>query len=170
MYDESFKFFDPPTTKWRPFKFFAKLNRNHILMVNFSKLRKYTFGLIELHNLSKGQLPDRIFKLWKSCVYDYRGPSNIQLLKFWFFNFSNFQTTFVKNFMKKVLGFKISFKVLPIHQYLWSEISRQWTMALWIFFRNLHRRAFCFLNFVKWGKYQSFNFPDTSKMYYCGLF
>ena len=52
---ESFKFFEPPTTKWRPFKFFVKLNGNHILMANFSKLRKYqTFVLIELHNLSKG--------------------------------------------------------------------------------------------------------------------
>ena len=42
-------------------------------MANFSKLRKYqTYGLIKLHNLSKGQLAYRIFKLWKSCVYDYR--------------------------------------------------------------------------------------------------
>ena len=64
---------DPPTTKWRPFKFFAKLNGNHILITNFSKFRQYqTFGLIELHNLSKGQLTDRIFKLWKSCVYHYQ--------------------------------------------------------------------------------------------------
>ena len=52
--------------------FFAKLNGNHILMANFSKLRKYQrFGLIELHNLSKGLLADRISKLW-SCVYKYR--------------------------------------------------------------------------------------------------
>ena len=73
MFVESFKVFDPPITKWRSFKFFAKLNENHILMGNFSKFRKYrTFGLIELHNMSKGQLADRIFKLWKSCVYDYR--------------------------------------------------------------------------------------------------
>ena len=42
-------------------------------MTNFSKFRKYqTFGLIELHNVSKGQLADGTFKLWKSCVYDYR--------------------------------------------------------------------------------------------------
>ena len=56
-----------------PLIFFPKLNGNHILMANFSKFRKYqTFGLIELHNVSKGQLADRKFKLWKSCVYDYR--------------------------------------------------------------------------------------------------
>ena len=73
VFVRSLKFFDPPTTKWRSFKFFAKLNGNHILMANFSKFHKYqTFGLIELHNVSKGQLADRIFKLWKSCVYDYR--------------------------------------------------------------------------------------------------
>ena len=32
--------------------------------------------------------------------------------------------------MKKLSGFKIDFestdKVLPLHQYLWSEISQQW--------------------------------------------
>ena len=51
---ESFKFFDPPTTKWWFFKFFAKLNRNDTLMVKFSKLRKYqTFGLIELYNFEQ---------------------------------------------------------------------------------------------------------------------
>ena len=42
-------------------------------MANLSKFCKYqTFDLIELRNLSKGQLADRIFKLWKSCVCDYR--------------------------------------------------------------------------------------------------
>ena len=55
------------------FKFFAKLKGNHILMANFPKFRKcHRFGLIELHNVSKDQLADRIFKSWKSCVYDYR--------------------------------------------------------------------------------------------------
>ena len=54
VFGESFKFFDPPTTKRRTFKFFAKLNGNHILMANFSKFRKYqTFGVIELHNGAK---------------------------------------------------------------------------------------------------------------------
>ena len=73
VFGESFKFFDPPNTKWRSLKFLAKLNGNHILMTNFSKFCKYqTFGLIELHNLSKSQLADRIFKSWKSCVYNYR--------------------------------------------------------------------------------------------------
>ena len=48
VFVESFKFFDPSTTNWRFFKFFAKLNVNHILMANFSKLCKYqTFVLIK---------------------------------------------------------------------------------------------------------------------------
>ena len=55
VFVESLEFFDPPTTKWRFFKFFRKLNGNHILMANCSKLHKYQkFVLIELHNLSKG--------------------------------------------------------------------------------------------------------------------
>ena len=60
--------------------------------------------------------------------------SNLHFLKFWHFNFSNFQTTFVKIFTKKPPGFKIDFesadKVLRIHQYLWSEISRKWNNGL----------------------------------------
>ena len=40
--------------------------------------------------------------------------------------------------MKKLPGFKIDFestdKVLPLHQYLWSEISRQWNNGPLIFF------------------------------------
>ena len=80
MFIESSKFFDPTTTKWRLFNFFAKLNGNYILMANFSKLRKYqAFGLNELHNLNKGQLADRIFKLWKSCTYDYRAVKHTTL-------------------------------------------------------------------------------------------
>ena len=139
-------------------------------MANFSKHCKYQIGLLELHNLSKGQLADKIFK----PVFTITGSSNIQLLKFWLFNSSNFQTTFVKNFTKKLPGFKIDFesndKFLPLHQYLWSEISRQWNNGPLKFFWNLYGRAFCFLNFVKWGKYLSLNFADTSKMYCCGLF
>ena len=120
------------------FKFFVKLNGNHILMANFSKFAKYqTFGFIELHNLSKGQLIDRIFKLSK-VVLTITGPSNIQLLKFWLFNFSNFQTTFVKNFMKNFQVSKYILNVL-IKFYRFTNIYDlkfldSETKALWIFF------------------------------------
>ena len=157
MFGESFNFFDPPTTKRWSFNFFAKLSGNDILIANFSKLRKYqTLVLIGLHNLSKSQLADRIFKLWKSCVYDYRAVEHTTL-KFWFFKFFNFRTTFVKNFMKKLPDFKIYFEStdrdLPLHQYLWPKISRKWNNGPLHIFWNFYGRTFCFLNFVKWGKY-----------------
>ena len=83
-------------------------------------------------------------------MFTITGSSNIHFLKFWHFNFSNFQTTFVKIFTKKPPSFKIDFestdKVLPLHQYLWSEISRQWNNGPLNFFWNLHGRAFCCLN------------------------
>ena len=101
-------------------------------------------------------------------------PSNIQLLRFWLFNFSNFQTIFVKNLLKIFPGFKIDVestdKVLLLHQYLWSEVSRQRNNSPLGFFLNLHGRAFCFLNLVKRGKYWNLNFADTSKMHCCELF
>ena len=155
MFVESFKSFDPPITKWRFFKFFAKLNGNHILLANFSKFYKYqTFGLIELHDVRKGKLADRICKLWKSCVYDYRvvEHTTFEILTFWFW-FANFQTNFVKDFMKKFPGFKIDFesidKVLPLHQYLWSEISRQWKSSPLIFFLKFARMSVLLLKFCQ---------------------
>ena len=133
MFAESFKFFDPSTTKWRSFKF-----------------RKYqTFVLIELRNLSKGQLADRIFKFEKA-VFTITSSSNIHFLKFWHFNFSNFQTTFVKIFTKKPPEFYIDFesadKFLPLHQYLWSEISWQWNNGS---FLKLVRKSLLLLEFCQ---------------------
>ena len=70
-------------------------------MANFSKFHKYqTFGLTELHNLNKGQLADRTFKLWKSCVYNYRAVEHKT------FEIPTFQKNFIKNFMKK--NFQVS--------------------------------------------------------------
>ena len=71
---------------------------------------------------------------YEKAVLTITGLSNIQLLKFLLFNCSNFHTTFVKNFMKKLPGFKIDFestdKVLRLHQYLWSKIIDNETAAL----------------------------------------
>ena len=68
---KSLKLFDPPTTKWRPCKIFAKLNRNHLLMTNIFKLHKYqTFALMKMHNMCKIWFGNKIFSLWKSLVYD----------------------------------------------------------------------------------------------------
>ena len=64
--------------------------------------------------------------------------SNLHFPKFWHFSFSNFQTTFVKIFTRKPPSFKkyseSADKVLRIHQYLWSEISRQWDNGPLTFF------------------------------------
>ena len=119
-------------------------------MANFSKYFKYqTFGLIELRNLSKGQLADRIFKFEKA-VFTITSSSNIHFLKFWHFNFSNFQTTFVKIFTKKPPEFYIDFesadKFLPLHQYLWSEISWQWNNGS---FLKLVRKSLLLLEFCQ---------------------
>ena len=124
-------------------------------MANFSKFRKYQrFGLIELHNVSKGQLADRTFKLWKSCFYDYRvvQHTTFEILTFWFW-FANFQTNFVKNFMKKFPGFKIDFestdKVLTLHEYIWSEIFRQWNNSPSNFFLKFARKSILLLKFCQ---------------------
>ena len=54
MSAESLKFFGPPTTKWRPWKNFAKFSRNHLLLANIFKLHGYQrFGLKKMHNMSK---------------------------------------------------------------------------------------------------------------------
>ena len=89
-------------------------------------------------------------------MFTITGPSNIQLLKFWLFNFSSFQANFVQNFMEKVPGFKTDFEVL-IKFYCFTNIYDlkfldNETTVLWFFFIwNFHGSAFCFLNFVIWG-------------------
>ena len=48
---KSFKFFGPPTTIWRPWKIFAKLYGNHLLIANIFKLHKcQVFVLFKMHN------------------------------------------------------------------------------------------------------------------------
>ena len=67
---KSLKFFSLATTKWRPCKTFAKLNRNHFLMANIFKLHKYqTFGLLKMHNMSKIRFAYHNFSLLKSLLY-----------------------------------------------------------------------------------------------------
>ena len=60
-----------------PLILFAKLNGNYILMANFSKLCKYQpFGLIELHNLSTGQLTE--YSGYEKAMFTITRPLNIQ--------------------------------------------------------------------------------------------
>ena len=60
-------------------------------MVSFSKPCIYkTFGLIELQNLSKDQLADRIIN-YEKAVFTNNGPLNIQLLESDCVNFLTFK-------------------------------------------------------------------------------
>ena len=59
------------------------------------------------------------YSSYEKVVFTITRLSNIQLLKFWLFNFSNFQTTFLKSFMEK------------------------------LFVLNLHGRVFFFLKFCQ---------------------
>ena len=66
---ESLKFFSQPTTKWRLFKMFVKLNGNHLLMTNIFKLHEnQTFDLRKKHNMRKIWFANNKFSLWKSLV------------------------------------------------------------------------------------------------------
>ena len=86
-------------------------------------------------------------------MFTITGPSDIQLLTFWLFNFSNIQTAFFKTFMKRLPGFKIDFesaaKVLPLHQYLWSEISLQWNNSPSNFFFKFARKSVFLFKFCQ---------------------
>ena len=51
---KSLKIFALATTKWRPCKFFVKMNGNQHLMDNIFKLHKYQiYGVLKMHNMSK---------------------------------------------------------------------------------------------------------------------
>ena len=74
MSAKSLKLFGPSTTKWRACKFFAKLNRNHLLMANIFKLQEYqTFGLMKIHNMCKIWFANKIFSLlrWNKKYFSW---------------------------------------------------------------------------------------------------
>ena len=81
--------------------------------------------------------------------------SSIQLLKFWLLNFSDFQMTFFKKFMKKLSGFKIYFersdKVLPLTNIYNVTFLDNETTTLFFFFLLKSVLLLQFCNFVKWG-------------------
>ena len=89
-------------------------------------------------------------------MFTITGPLNIQLLKFWLFKFFNFQANLVKNLMEKLPGFEIDFestdKVLPLHQYLWFKISRQWNspliLVVFCFFLKFARKSLLLLSLI----------------------
>ena len=88
-------------------------------------------------------------KSYEKPLFTITGPSKIQLLKFWRFNFSNFQTTFVKNFMKNFRVSKYILKVL-IKSYRFTNICDLKILytqaaALWIFLEIFTEERFASL-------------------------
>ena len=74
MSAKSLKFFGPPTTKRRPCKIFAKLNRNHLLMANiFKPHENQRFGLMKMHNMCKIWFSNKIFSLlnWNKKYFSW---------------------------------------------------------------------------------------------------
>ena len=106
MSTKSLKFFGPSTTKWQPWKnFFAKLNGNHLSMVNIFKLCKHqTFGLMKCIIWAKSNLAT-INSVCVKIGFTINGPSNMLFFNFWLFSFLFFskgycQTTGLFNFFE----------------------------------------------------------------------
>ena len=138
MSAKSLKFFGRPTTKWRPSKFFGKLNRNLLLMANIFKLYEYQiFSLMKIHNMGKIWFANKLFSLWKSLVwFTINGPSKIEFFNFCFFFLSKFQMTIVKNL---IMDFEGSNEFLLCHKYFWSTHFWQWNSGnfLWNYTKHL---------------------------------
>ena len=107
-----------------------------------------------MHNVSKGQLADRIFKSWKAA-FTIIGSSNIQLLKFRLFNFglSTFKQILLrilwKNFQvsKYILNVLTKFyRFTNIHDLRFFDNE---TTALRIFFLNFARKSILLLKFCQ---------------------
>ena len=124
MSDKSLKYLGPPITKWRPCKFFMKLNGNHLLMANIFKLHKYQkFGLLKMHKMNKIWFANNKFSVWKSLFHDKRAIENAILFHYLIY-FSKFQMTIVKTLAEKpfffIMDFEGSNKVLLPQKYFWS--------------------------------------------------
>ena len=79
--------FGPRTTKWCPCKIFAKLNGNHLLMANISKLHKHkTFGLMKMHNMYKSDLPIT-YSVYGKVWFTMNGSSKMLFFSFCLFPF-----------------------------------------------------------------------------------
>ena len=67
------------------------------------------------------------YSSYEKAVFMITEPLKMKLLKFRLFSFSNFQTTFVKNVMKNLPGFKIDFestdKVSPLLKFIDNETT-----------------------------------------------
>ena len=126
MSGKSLKFFGPPTTKWRPFKIFMKVNGSDLLMAKIFKLHKYqTFVLMK----NAWYEQNLICQEYVQFVIGLRltGRRKYYFLIFAFFIFSNFKWLLSKIFWKTILfynGFRgflrssITSQIFLIYTYL----------------------------------------------------
>ena len=174
------KCFGPATKKVRPCKLFAKLKGNHLLMDNiftnkFFKLHKHqTFGVLEMHNMSKSDTriinsvcdSSSVIQAW----FTVNGLSKMLFFDFCLFQFFKFQTTIAKNVEKTIL-FCNGFWVLFVKFYYVTNIFDLHTFhneatALLNFLKFPRKCVFCFFIFSKWN----LSFDGTFKMYCWTLF
>ena len=159
---KSLEFFELPTTKWRPCKFFAKLNGNHLLMANIFKLHIWAkFDLSIINSACE--------KVW----FTINGLSKMLFFNFCFFHFPKLQMTIAKNLMEKLCAFIMDFEGsnegLLRHRYFWSTYFWRWNDGPFKSFWNFHGNALCFFNFSTLKKYYNLTFDDIFKMYCCAL-
>ena len=135
MSAKSLKFLGPATTKWRPCKVFAKLNRNHLLMANISRLHEYqTFGLMKVHNMCKIWFANNIFSLWKKMVYDQRAFENA-IFYFSPFPFTHISKDYCQKSYNGFWGFLVISTASPIIWIYTVLIKKQLPFYLFIYFQ-----------------------------------
>ena len=132
---KNLRFFGPPITKWRPCKVFAKLNRNHLLMANISRLHEdQTFGLMKVHNMCKIWFANNIFSLWKKMVYDQRAFENA-IFYFSPFPFTHISKDYCQKSYNGFWGFLVISTASPIIWIYTFLIKKQMPFYLFIYFQ-----------------------------------
>ena len=132
---KNLRFFGPPIAKWRPCKVFAKLNRNHLLMANISRLHEYqTFGLMKVHNMCKIWFANNIFSLWKKMVYDQRAFENA-IFYFSPFPFTHISKDYCQKSYNGFWGFLVISTASPIIWIYTVLIKKQLPCYLFIYFQ-----------------------------------
>ena len=92
----------------------------------------------------------------EKALFTITGSPNIHFLKFWawHFKFSNFQTTFVKIFTKKPLGFKIGFEstdkfylftIIYDLKFLDNQTTTLWFFFFFFFYLKFARKSLLLL-------------------------
>ena len=135
MSGKSLKIFCPPTTKWWPYKTFAKLNGNHLLIASIFKVHVcQTFGLMKMHNMNKIRFANNKFSLWKKFGLRLTGHQKCYFLIFAFLFFQISDDNCQKSYEKTILFYN------EFRRFLRSSTTSQ--MFLIYTFLTMKRRSF----------------------------